>query len=154
MADVVSGAVPRPRPRKAAENKYRWLTRETPAWNRVLAEFPEFATRWPTVQSRPDLAPPAYLDLPNAETYLLVWQTPPSKEHDSRGMARILSLNEDGTRCALIDPFVELSQLWASVQRHREAQSVRARGKSGPKPKPFDQLSKTQQWRRNNGLSG
>jgi hypothetical protein len=149
MADVLSSAVPRPRGRKSQENKFRYLTRQTPAWKRVEVEFGFDVGCWPTIQHRPDLAPPAHLGLPSAETYLLIWEALPTETHGSRGMVRILTLNEDGTHCALIDPLAELARQWASAQQHRDSQSARAKGKSGPKRKPVEQLSATQRWRRN-----
>lgn len=106
MADVVSGSAPRPRERRKRENAFQWLT-QTPVMTRLEREFPEFAKRWPTIKYRPDIEPPNSLGLaafPNR--FLLTWEAPP-KAH-----TRLLFVNEDGTRCALVDPIELLVETW------------------------------------------
>lgn len=110
MADVVSGAAPKPRARKKRENWFQWLA-QTPAWKRVIDHF-DLDSQWPGVEHRPDLRPPLKLELeafPNI--YTLAWNKPPTAH------AILLCVNSDGTRCAILGAWAEIARLWESARR-------------------------------------
>ena len=110
MADVVSGAVPRPRERRLRENAFQWL-KTTPAWRRLIEEF-GLDDFWPGAEYRPDLKPPASLGLEEfPHIYSVTWHKPP------KWGSLLLLVNTDGTRCALIDLIDEVARLWNNVQR-------------------------------------
>lgn len=113
MADVVSGAVPRPRERRKREHPFRWLVDTTPAWPRVLAHFGiALADRWPGVEYQPDMKPPVSLGLDAfPHVYTLAWHNPP------KSGAALLLVNEDGTRCAILDAWEEIVRLWDATRR-------------------------------------
>lgn len=113
LADVVSGAVPRPRERRAREKPFRWLVDATPAWPRVLAHFGiGERDQWPGVEYQPDMKPPVSLGLDAfTHVYTLAWHNPP------KSGAALLLVNEDGTRCAILDAWDELKRLWDKIGR-------------------------------------
>lgn len=111
MADVISGASPHPRERRARENAFQWL-KGTPAMKRLEREFPEFARRWPTIAHRPDIKPPASSGLADfPHRYLMIWEKAPGAH------CLLLCVNEDGTRCALADPVELLVDVWQRLQQ-------------------------------------
>lgn len=113
MADVVSGAISRPRERRSRENAFRWLVDATTVWPRVIKHF-GLAEQWPGVKYRPNLKPPTGLGLDEfCHAYSLAWHKPP----ESRSI--LLLVNSDGTRCAILDLVEEVARLWANVQRPR-----------------------------------
>jgi hypothetical protein len=146
MADVVEKLISRPREPKPSENRSEWLVGKnyqlpeaTPAWRHFCYNYTEFQKRWPMVEHRPDLAPPQYMGVPRAHTFLVTWEEPPHDYHQ-----RLLCLNEDGTRYALIDLAAVIAQIWA----REELAANQPPGKRGPKPKPLNELSPSQIYRR------
>lgn len=106
MADVVSGASSRPSERRKRENAFQWL-KQSLVMARLEREFPEFKKRWPTIEYKPDVKPPASLGLSGFPScYLMTWEAPPTAH------TLFLFVNEDGTRCALVDPIALLLDTW------------------------------------------
>lgn len=108
MGDVVSGNVARPRERrKRGESAGAWL-KQTPAWRKFTELRPDLLIQnglpmMPMLATK--ITPPDYLATPIAFTL-------PNANI-------IITVNEDGTRLAVIDVTAELERLWQSEARRR-----------------------------------
>lgn len=112
MADVISGAVPRPRELQDDENPVEWLIEATPAWRRLAERFDLHNTDF-SVEDRPEMDPPANLGLSGfPHIYAMAWH-----ERETQLRAAVLLVNPDGTRCAIIDAWDEIARLWDNVRR-------------------------------------
>jgi hypothetical protein len=110
-AKVVSGTTRRPRNRQTDEDHLIWLN-ESVIIPRLRKHFPDCALVY---SYRRDIRPPASLGL--AEFPYAFYLDAISSIDGEQALTRFLMVNEDATRCALVDPIETLLDTWRRLSQ-------------------------------------